>query len=128
MGQVGRLVSDYTRTLSVDGKLLLGVKGNLNSISKNLKVHIITPDIFGKARSQLKDINCEGCILEGSDRDVQKAATAHGTLSHKGFGGSIAMLDFLFVNFVKCTVDEEKCQYEDCPAMSFHPDRGGKAP
>jgi soluble P-type ATPase len=94
LAPVGHLVSNFTGTLSVDGKLLLGVKGNLNSISKNLKVHIITADTFGKAWSQLKGINCEGCVLEGSDQGVQKATTAHGTLSHKVFGRSIAMLDF----------------------------------
>ena len=70
--QLQHLVSDFTGTLSVDGKLLPGVKGKLNSIAKFLKVHILTADTFGKARAQLKDINCEVYILEGSDHDVQK--------------------------------------------------------
>lgn len=72
LAQLQHLVSDFTGTLSVEGKLLPGVKAKLNNIAKFLKVHIVTADTFGKARAQLKDINCEVCILEGSDHDVQK--------------------------------------------------------
>ena len=66
------LVSDFTGTLSVDGKLLSGVKERLNKISEFLKVHILTADTFGKARAELKGINCEIHILEGKDHDIQK--------------------------------------------------------
>ncbi len=66
------LVSDFTGTLSVDGKLLPGVKVRLNKITEFLKVHILTADTFGKARAELKNINCEILILEGEDHDVQK--------------------------------------------------------
>ena len=66
------LVSDFTGTLSVDGKLLSGVKERLNKISEFLKVHILTADTFGKAKVELKGINCEIHILEGKDHDIQK--------------------------------------------------------
>ena len=66
------LVSDFTGTLSVDGKLLSGVKERLNKISEFLKVHILTADTFGKARAELKDINCEMHILKGENHDIQK--------------------------------------------------------
>lgn len=66
------LVSDFTGTLSVDGRLLLGVKGQLNKIAKFLKVHILTADTFGMAKGELKGINCEMHIIEGEDHDVQK--------------------------------------------------------
>lgn len=66
------LVSDFTGTLSVDGKLLPGVKERLNKIAKFLKVHILTADIFGMARKELEGINCEMHILEGGNHDVQK--------------------------------------------------------
>ncbi len=65
-------VSDFTGTLSVDGKLLSGVKERLNKISEFLKVHILTADTFGKARAELEGINCEIHILEGKDHDIQK--------------------------------------------------------
>jgi len=66
------LVSDFTGTLSVDGALLPGVRGQLNEIAKFLKVHILTADTFGKAREELEGIDCEIHIIKGENHDVQK--------------------------------------------------------
>jgi soluble P-type ATPase len=66
------LVSDFTGTLSVDGRLLPGVKKRLNEISKMLTIHVLTADTFGKARAELEGINCEVLILKGKSHDVQK--------------------------------------------------------
>ncbi|MFN3395404.1 MAG: HAD family hydrolase [Thermodesulfovibrionales bacterium] len=66
------LVSDFTGTLSVDGRLIQGVKERLNELSKLLKIHILTADTFGRAKEELKDINCEVHILDGEDHDLQK--------------------------------------------------------
>lgn len=65
-------VSDFTGTLSVDGRLLPGVRGQLNEIAKFLKVHILTADTFGKARAELEGIDCEIHILKGKNHDVKK--------------------------------------------------------
>lgn len=66
------LVSDFTGTLSVDGRFLPGVKECLNKIAELLKVHILTADTFGMARSELEGVNCEIHILEGENHDIQK--------------------------------------------------------
>ena len=66
------LVSDFTGTLSVDGRLLPGVKNQLNKIVEFLRIHILTADTFGKARAELEGINCEIHILEGENYDIQK--------------------------------------------------------
>lgn len=66
------LVSDFTGTLSVDGKLLPGVKEQLNKISEFLKIHILTADTFGMAKAELERINCDIHILKGENHDVQK--------------------------------------------------------
>lgn len=66
------LVSDFTGTLSVDGKLLPGVKEQLNKVAEILTVHILTADTFGKARAELKEVHCEMHILTGKDHDIQK--------------------------------------------------------
>lgn len=66
------LVSDFTGTLSVDGKLLPDVREQLNKIAELLKVHILTADTFGKARAELAGVNCKVQILEGDNHDVQK--------------------------------------------------------
>jgi soluble P-type ATPase len=70
--QLEHLVSDFTGTLSVDGRLLPGVRNQLNEIAKFLKVHILTADTFGKAKEELNGINCEIHLLSGEDHDVQK--------------------------------------------------------
>jgi len=66
------LVSDFTGTLSVGGRLLPAVKEHLNGIAEFLKVHILTADTFGRAYAELKDVNCIIQILSGDDHDIQK--------------------------------------------------------
>jgi soluble P-type ATPase len=68
------LVSDFTGTLSVDGRLLPGVKERLNLIAAFLKIHVLTADTFGLARVELQGVACEIHILTGADHDVQKEA------------------------------------------------------
>ncbi len=66
------LVSDFTGTLSVDGRLIPGVRERLNELSKLLRIHILTADTFGRAREELRDIYCDVHILTGEDHDIQK--------------------------------------------------------
>ncbi|GAB4538220.1 MAG: HAD family hydrolase [Thermodesulfovibrionia bacterium] len=66
------LVSDFTGTLSVDGRLIPEVKDRLNRIAGFLKIHILTADTFGMARKELEGIDCEVHILTGDDHDIQK--------------------------------------------------------
>ncbi|TNF55081.1 ATPase P [bacterium] len=70
--KIHHLVSDFTGTLSVDGKLLPGVKERLKEIAKILSVHILTADTFGMAEAELRGIPCVVHILTGKDHDVQK--------------------------------------------------------
>ncbi len=66
------LVSDFTGTLSVGGKLLPGVEERLNQIAEFLQVQILTADTFGAAREELKGVNCTIRILSGASHDHQK--------------------------------------------------------
>jgi P-type E1-E2 ATPase len=66
------LVSDFTGTLSLDGKLLPGVEERLQKLSDILKIHIVTSDTFGMARMELKEVTCTLNILSGTDHDLQK--------------------------------------------------------
>src|SRR4030043_1782866 len=70
--QLEHLVSDFTGTLSVDGRLLPGVRGQLKEIAKFLNVHILTADTFGKVKTELEGTDCEIHILKGKKHDVQK--------------------------------------------------------
>jgi len=66
------LVSDFTGTLSFNGKLIPGVRERLNKLSESLSIHVLTSDTFGTARSELKDIQCEVHVLDGEFHDLQK--------------------------------------------------------
>jgi len=66
------LVSDFTGTLSFDGLLSPGVKEQMTKIAEFMKIHVLTADTFGKARSELEGIPCEIRILTGKDHDIQK--------------------------------------------------------
>ena len=70
--RLGHLVSDFSGTLSLDGKILPGVRERLNMIAKIMKVHILTADTFGTARDALRDIDCNVTVLTGDNHDVQK--------------------------------------------------------
>ncbi len=66
------LVSDFTGTLSFDGKLIPGVRERLIRISEILNIHVLTSDTFGTAVSELKDIPCIAHVLKGEYHDLQK--------------------------------------------------------
>ena len=68
------LVTDFTGTLSVDGRLAPEAKWRLAKVAEFLDVHVLTADTFGRAGAELAGINCEVRILEGKDHDVQKEA------------------------------------------------------
>ena len=80
------LVSDFTGTLSVDGKLLPGVRERLNRVAALVRVHILTADTFGKARGELEGVRCEVHILAGENLDVQKEKY----VKHLGAKGVVA--------------------------------------
>ena len=73
-GQVhlAHLVSDFTGTLSVDGRLMPGISEQLNKIAELLEIHILTADTFGMAKAGLEGIKCDIHILTGDNHDVQK--------------------------------------------------------
>lgn len=66
------LVSDFTGTLAVDGKLLPGVEERLVALAKSLKIHVVTSDTLGVVRSEMNGMPCVLNILSGADHDLQK--------------------------------------------------------
>ncbi|MGZ4969674.1 MAG: HAD family hydrolase [Methylobacter sp.] len=57
--ELSHLVSDYNGTLAVDGQLLPGVADILIALAPVIKIHVITADTFGLARSQLDGLPVE---------------------------------------------------------------------
>ncbi len=66
------LISDFTGTLSLDGRLLPGVKEKISAVSKFLEIYVLTADAFGTAKDQLTGIPCKIQTVTGHELDKQK--------------------------------------------------------
>ncbi len=66
------LVMDYNGTLALDGYLLGGVHSRLVKLAEELRLHVVTADTFGIARSQLTGLPCELAILPTEDQAQAK--------------------------------------------------------
>ena len=66
------LVSDFTGTLSFNGKLIPGVRERFDELSTMVDIHVLTSDTFGTAREELKNIQCNVDVLQGEFHDLQK--------------------------------------------------------
>lgn len=70
--ELEHFVTDFSGTLSEDGKVLPGVIEKLNELSEQLNIHVLTSDTFGRAQQELKGVNCILHILEGEGHIFQK--------------------------------------------------------
>lgn len=70
--RLAHLVSDFTGTLSCDGTLLDGVAKRLREISGHLKVHVLTADTCGTARTEMAGLPCAVHVVSGAGIDVRK--------------------------------------------------------
>ncbi len=66
------LVTDFSGTLSVDGRLMPGVAELLNEVADVVEVHVLTADTFGRARAALAGVRCRVQVLDGGSEDRQK--------------------------------------------------------
>jgi len=63
------LVLDYTGTLSMDGMLLPGVAERLTTLSRSIRITVLTADTFGKAERQLAGLPAQVSIIRnGTDK------------------------------------------------------------
>ena len=121
--QLEHLVSDFTGTLSFNGKLIPGVKEKLNALADLLTVHILTSDTFGSAKAELKDVNCDVHILEGEFHDLQKEEYIEklGTISVVAFGNGNNDRKMLRVARIGIAVTEgEGCAVDILMAGDIH--------
>lgn len=62
----------FNGTLAVDGKLIHGVKEQLNLLAEHLEIHIVTGDGMGTAGSELCDVNCNLTITPAEQQALTK--------------------------------------------------------
>ena len=67
------LVLDFNGTLARDGALLSGVRERLAELAKDLTVHVLTADTFGKAVGELEGCPVELSVLPAGAQDEAKA-------------------------------------------------------
>lgn len=70
--EIAHLVTDFTGTLSEDGRLCDGVRERLNRLAGHIAIHVLTADTFGTARAELDGIQCTVHVLDGEGHDAQK--------------------------------------------------------
>ncbi|MBN2273735.1 MAG: hypothetical protein JXK95_05340 [Bacteroidales bacterium] len=77
------LVLDFNGTIAVDGKLIYGLKEQLELLSHKLCIHIITADTFGTVNKELEGIACNPMTIPVSDQDMQKERYVSGLGSER---------------------------------------------
>lgn len=70
--ELEHLVLDYNGTLACDGVLIDGVKDRLAQLARELHIHVVTADTFGKARAALAGLPCELLVLPEEDQAAGK--------------------------------------------------------
>ena len=66
------LVVDFNGTIACDGSLLPGVAELLSGLAKQVTIHVVTADTFGRAAEELADVSCELILLSPNAQDIAK--------------------------------------------------------
>ena len=66
--ELAHLVLDYNWTLAVDGEPLVGVAERLTHLAKQMEIHVVTADTFGKVQSRLLGLPCRITVLAQEDQ------------------------------------------------------------
>lgn len=70
--EIENIVFDYNGTIAIDGKLIDGVKENINELSNDFNFFVITADTYGSVEQELKSVNCRIIKIEKSLQDISK--------------------------------------------------------
>ena len=70
--QLDYLVLDYNGTLACDGEILEGVLPSLDALAKDLEIHVVTADTFGKVQSRMETSPCKLVVLPQENQDLGK--------------------------------------------------------
>jgi len=61
--KLSSLVLDFNGTLACDGMVLSDVRSNLNQLAKDIEIHVVTADTFGKVGEALSGLPCRISVL-----------------------------------------------------------------
>ena len=71
------VIFDYNGTLASDGLLIPGVKEPLIALAEKLKIHIVTGDSLGTAKTELQGIPCTISIAPPTEQGLNKQNYLH---------------------------------------------------
>lgn len=70
--RIEHCVSDFSGTLSEDGRLLPGVRERFEQLAGNVQLHVLTADTHGRAVRELEDLPATVRILASEDHQLEK--------------------------------------------------------
>ncbi|MBW2037025.1 MAG: ATPase P [Deltaproteobacteria bacterium] len=70
--ELDHLVLDYNGTMALDGQLIEGVSERLIALAREITIHVLTADTFGRVEENVSDIPCEVHILPVEAQDIGK--------------------------------------------------------
>jgi len=70
--EIENLLLDYNGTIALDGRLKEEIKPLILTLSKTLKIYVITADTFGSVKEELKDLPVEILILNSLNHTKEK--------------------------------------------------------
>ena len=70
--RIGHCVSDFSGTLSEDGRLLPGVRERINKLAEKVQIHVLTADTHGRAGRELEGLPCLVRFLASDDHTQEK--------------------------------------------------------
>jgi len=70
--ELNHIVLDYNGTLAVDGNLVEGAGSLLIKLSREIDIHVITADTFGKVKQGMAAVPCTVSVLPPGSQDQAK--------------------------------------------------------
>lgn len=70
--RLSHLVMDYNGTMACDGRLIDGVEALVRTIARDLEVHVVTADTFGRVAQTVEDLPVRLHILGPKAQDLAK--------------------------------------------------------
>jgi len=69
---IEHLVLDFNGTIAFDGQVIEGVKERLETLAKQVKIHVITADTNGSVHQECKDLPLDIHVIDKNDQLGEK--------------------------------------------------------
>ena len=70
--EIKNIIFDYNGTIAIDGKIIKGIKEQINQLSNLICFHVITADTYGTVEKELENTNCKIVKISGENQAYGK--------------------------------------------------------